>query len=232
MEASDAIDYMLSVMNSPRRRYHSPGREEQAARTRLRILAGARLRFERDGYAATSMAAIATEAGVSLKTVYLAFETKAGLLRALWHLLLRGERDDVPVGEQAWFREVLEEPDPSRQVELNARNSLVVKRRAGRLLEVIRDAASSDPEILALWERIQTEFHANQRTVVDSLAAARALRDGLDTGTAADVLWALNHPTLYQLLARDRGWSPERYEDWLAAILTEQLLGRPAKSDD
>src|SRR6478752_8819506 len=94
------------------RRYDSTRRREQAAATRREILEAAQRLFERDGYAATTMAAIAAEAGVSLKTVYLAFETKSGLLRALWHLLLRGERDEVVVDEQAWYREVLGEPDP------------------------------------------------------------------------------------------------------------------------
>src|SRR3990170_5355497 len=108
----------------PGRRYDSSRRREQAAATRVQILQAAQELFERDGYAGTSMAAIASAAGVSLKTVYLAFETKSGLLRALWHLLLRGDRDSVPVGEQSWFREVLEEPDPERKLRLNMRNSM------------------------------------------------------------------------------------------------------------
>ena len=61
----------------PRRPYHSPLRREQAAETRRQILRAAQERFERDGYAATSMSAIASAAGVSLKTVYLVFETRA-----------------------------------------------------------------------------------------------------------------------------------------------------------
>ncbi|MGN6871154.1 MAG: TetR/AcrR family transcriptional regulator [Solirubrobacteraceae bacterium] len=206
------------------RRYDSPLRREQAARTRQQILVAAKELFERDGYAATSMAAIASAAGVSLKTVYLVFDTKSGLLRALWHLLLRGEEDSVPVGEQHWYREVLDEPDPERQLRLNARNSLVVKTRAGAILDVIRDAASSDPEIAALWARIQTEFHANQRTIVQSLDDKHALAPGLDVAAATDILWALNHPTLYSLLARERRWSTKRYEGWLADLFCAQLL--------
>lgn len=206
------------------RRYDSPLRREQAARTRQQILVAAKELFERDGYAATSMAAIASAAGVSLKTVYLVFDTKSGLLRALWHLLLRGEDDSVPVGEQHWYREVLDEPDPERQLRLNARNSLVVKARAGAILDVIRDAASSDPEIAALWARIQTEFHANQRTIVQSLDDKHALAPGLDVAAATDILWALNHPTLYSLLARERRWSTKRYEGWLADLFCAQLL--------
>jgi AcrR family transcriptional regulator len=207
-----------------KRSYDSPRRRDQAAATRRQILGAAQRLFERDGYAATTMAAVAAEAGVSLKTVYVAFETKSGLLRALWHLLLRGDQDDVPVGEQPWFREVLDEPDPERQLRLNARNSRVVKVRAGPLMEVIRGAAPSDAEIGALWKRIQSEFRANQRSIVELLAEKKALRRGLDVETATDVLWALNHPSLYQLLAGERDWTPERYEQWLGDLLCAQLL--------
>ena len=206
------------------RSYDSPLRRDQAARTRRQILDSAKELFERDGYAGTSMAAIASAAGVSLKTVYLVFETKSGLLRALWHLLLRGEQDTVPVGEQSWYRGVLDEPDPERQLRLNARNSLMVKTRAGGILEVIRDAASSDPDIAQLWARIQTEFHDNQRAIAQSIADKHALATGLEVTSATDILWALNHPTLYSLLARERGWSAERYERWLADLFCAQLL--------
>jgi AcrR family transcriptional regulator len=206
------------------RSYHSPLRRKQAEATRRQILAAAQELFERDGYAGTSMAAIASASGVSLKTVYLAFETKSGVLRALWHLLLRGDRDDVPVGRQPWFEEVLAEPDARRQIQLNMRNSRAVKARAGALLEVIGSAAAGDPAIGALWSRIQTEFHANQRAVVQSLADKRALKAHLDIDEATDILWSLNHPTVYRLLAGERGWPPERYERWLTALLCSQLL--------
>ncbi len=82
---------------NPKRSYDSPRRREQAAATRRDILAAAQRLFEQQGYAATTMAEIAAEAGVALKTVYTAFETKSGVLRALWNLLLRGDEDDVPV---------------------------------------------------------------------------------------------------------------------------------------
>jgi AcrR family transcriptional regulator len=183
------------------------------------------------GYATTSMAAIASAAGVSLKTVYLAFETKSGLLRALWHLLLRGEHDSIPVGEQPWYRAVLEEPDPECQLRLNMRNSRMVKVRAGATLEVIRSAASGDPDIGALWSRIETEFHDNQRAIVQSIADKGALAAGLDVAAATDILWALNHPNLYALLARERGWSPERYEQWLGNLLRSQLLSDGARKN-
>ena len=123
------------------RRYDSTRRREQAAATRLEILEAAQRLFERDGYVATTMAAVAAEAGVALKTVYLGFETKAGLLRALWHLRLRGDEADVPIAERQWYRDVIAEPDPERQLRLGAHNARLVKERAAKLMRVMRDAA-------------------------------------------------------------------------------------------
>ena len=173
------------------------------------------------------MAAIAAEAGVALKTVYVAFETKSGVLRALWHLLLRGDEDDAPVAERRWYREVLDEPDPERQLRLNARNSRAVKTRAAALLEVIRAAAPSDADIAALWSRIQTDFYDNQRAIVESLHEQEGAAAAASTSTrATDILWTLNHPDLWQLLVGERGWTPEQYEQWFGDTACAQLLRR------
>ena len=214
---------------NPKRSYHSPRRREQAAATRGTILNAAQRLFERQGYAATTMAAIAAEAGVALKTVYVAFETKSGVLRALWNLLLRGDEEDVPVAERDWYREVLEEADPERQLRLTARNSRAVKLRIATALEVIRTAAPTDPEIAELWRRIQTEFHANQRVIVESLNAKHALDPELEVERAADILWTINHPDLWQLLVVQRGWTSEQYEQWCGDVACWQLLSPGAQ---
>ena len=207
------------------RRYDSPRRREQAAATRLAILDAAQRLFERDGYGPTTMAAIAAEARVSLKTVYVAFETKGGVLRALWNLRLRGGPDEAPIGQQAPYREVLDEPDPERQLRLNARNSRQGKLRIGPLGEVIRSASPLDPDIAALWRRINSDYHANQRQIVESLRAKNALRPGLDVRRATDILWTINHPDTWNLLVTLRGWTPARYEAWAAEAACTQLLG-------
>ena len=206
------------------RPYESVVRREQAAATRRRILEAAQRLFERDGYTATTMAAIAEEARVSLKTVYLAFETKSGIVRALWHLLLRGDEEATPVGERPWFRAVLDEADPERKLRLNIRNATVVRSRIGGLLNVIRDAAPTDPEIAVLWARIRTDFYDNQRAVVEDLRKRRALRRGLGVDRAADILWTLNHPDVYRLLVTERGWTRDGHEKWLSDLVCSQLL--------
>jgi AcrR family transcriptional regulator len=206
------------------RRYNSPRRREQAAATRTAILEAAERLFEQRGYAATTIAAIAAEAEVASKTVYLAFETKAGVLRALWNKQLRGDLEDIPIPEREWYRETVEEPDPERQLRLNARNSRAIKTRIGSVAEVIRTAAPAEPELAALWDRMEAEFHAAQGAIVESLAEKKALRRGLDVERATDILWTLNHPDVWQLLVRERGWTPEEWERWFADTACSQLL--------
>ena len=212
------------------RAYNSPRRREQAAATRRAILDAAQVLFERQDYAATSMGAIAAEAGVSVKTVYLAFETKSGVLRALWNLLLRGDEGDAPVAARAWYRAVLDEPDPERQLRMNARNSRRGKARIGALLGVIRRAAPFDADIAALWRRIQDDYLDNQKAIVASVAAKGALRDGLDVDRGADILWTVNHPDVFALLVGERGWTLDHYEAWSAEVSCDQLLAPSRRS--
>ena len=206
------------------RTYNSPRRREQAAATRGQILEAAQRLFVSDGYAATTMAAIAAEAGVALKTVYLAFDSKSGVLRGVWDVALGGADDAVPVDRRAWYREVVDEPDPERKLRLNARNSRVVKQRAAPLMEVIRSAAHVDQDSSALWELIQSEFHDNQRSIVTLLHRAKALRPGLGVDRATDILWTLNHPDVWQLLVVRCDWTPAQYERWFGDTVCAQLL--------
>jgi AcrR family transcriptional regulator len=207
-----------------KRSYSSPRRRAQAEATRRDILVAAQQLFEQQGYPATTMAQVAGEAGVSLKTVYLAFATKSGLLRTLWNFLLRGDDEDRPVAEQDWYRQVLDEPDPERRLRLNAHNSTLGKQRISGILEVIRNAAPTDSEIASLWQRIQAEYHANQRAIVEPLGTQNQLRKGLDVDRATDILWTINHPNTWQLLVVDRGWTFAQYEQWTGDLACAQLL--------
>lgn len=215
----------MATSPAPKRPYRSPRREQQALATRVAILDSAQQLFERDGYVATTVEAVAAEADVVTKTVYLAFGTKSALLRAVWDRVLKGDTDDAPVDQRAWYVALVEEPDPRIQVELVARNSCAVKRRIGPMLRAIRSAAAVDPDGDALWRLIQSDFHANQQRIVEAIADHGGLRPGLDVATATDVLWTLNHPDVWLLLTGERGWSAEAFETWFGAIVAQQLLG-------
>ena len=210
------------------RQYLSPRRAQQAAATRLEIVRAAQRLFEAQGYAATTMAAIAAEADVALKTVYLAFDTKPRLLRGVWDLALKGDNAEAPVAERPWYVAVLEEPDPERKLRQLAQASCTVKQRVAAVLRVIRDAAPSDEDIGALWALIQSDFHANQGAIIATLDKARALAPGLDAARATDILWTLNHPDVWLLLVGERDWTPEQFETWLGDAAIDQLL-RPRR---
>ena len=130
------------------------------------------------------------------------------------------------MAERPWYREVVEEPDPERQLRRNAHNARVVKERIGGVLKILRSAAPVDPDAEALWRLIQSDFHDNQRVIVESLDSRQALRPGLDVARATDILWTLNHPDVWLLLVGERGWPPEQWERWLADTTCAQLLRR------
>lgn len=207
------------------RSYHSPRRRKQATETQRHILDNAQRLFEQRGYLAVSMGTIAIEADVASKTIYLAFGTKGGVLRAVWQRVLNGADDDDPVVSRAWFLEAFDETDPERQLRLNARNSAAVKQRAGAMLSVIRGAASADADAKELWQLIESDFHTNQASIVAALRKRRALRAGLSVAQATDLLWTINHPDLWRLLVIERKWTVSAYETWTADTACAQLLG-------
>ncbi len=207
-----------------RRRYDSPRRREQAAQTRADILDAAERLFLQDGFAATSMPTIAAAAGVSLKTVYLAFATKAGVLHALWDVRLGGDHEPVPVVERGWYLQLLEEDDPLSLLHALTHQSRVVKDRAGAVMLTVRQAAAVEPAIAELWQRIETEFRKVLGGAADRLTVLGALTERLDATTATDILWTLNHPDTWNLLVHGCHWSSARYEQWLYETLVAQLI--------
>jgi AcrR family transcriptional regulator len=215
---------MAASVNS-RRGYDSPRRREQAVETRRKILDAAEELFARDGYAATAMPAIAEQAGVALKTVYLGFGTKAGVLHGLWDVRLGGDDQPIPVVERPWYRQLLRGDDPVSLVRIAARQSRTVKERAGELMRIIGQAAATEPALADLWDRIETEFRAVLGGFAERLDELGALAPGVDVTLATDLLWTLNHPDTWYLLVHGCGWTGERYEQWVGDTLIAQLLG-------
>jgi AcrR family transcriptional regulator len=187
------------------------------------ILDAARRLFEREGYVATSIQAIAKEAGVAAKTIYLAFGSKVNLLRGVWANRLAPGEADVPVLGRSWYRQVLQDNDPRQKLRRMVEHSVSVKSRSARLLELIR-SASSDNEVRALWNEIDTKLRHVAEDFVKQLSVAGALRPDLSIREAADALWALNHPTVWQLLVVQQRWTAAAYAVWLERTLASELL--------
>jgi TetR/AcrR family transcriptional regulator of autoinduction and epiphytic fitness len=206
-----------------KRSYSSARRDAQAAATRRSILDAAHRLFVAHGYAATTMQAIAGEAGVAVQTVYAAFGTKRELMRQLIEGTITGDDDPAPVTRRAESRAVADEPDASRRAQLDAALSRTIVQRVGPIVRVAEEAAASDPDLAATMETIRA---ARRREMLDAatlLAGPEGLR--LDQEEAAATLYVLYSPQVADMLMKDHGWSPQRYEAWLARMILEAVLG-------
>lgn len=208
----------------PTRAYDATRRREQAARTRAAVVEAAGRRFLADGFARTTVAAVARDAGVSVETVYKGFGTKAGLAKAVHDRAVVGEGPDVPVLEGEFVGRNLAEPDPVRKVLAFGAQIAVVADRTGPVLRVVRDAAAADDGAAAVWAQVQDERLAGMAAFADHLAEGGLLRPDVDGDEARDVLWALSGVELWELLVVRRGWDVDRYGRWLGRQLVVALL--------
>ncbi len=223
-----------SVNRRPAPDARPDGRSARADRTRARVLEAARRLFAARGYAATSIEAVAAAAGVSAETIYKRFRNKRNLLLAV----LEGQV--VPAGPpQESATGFLAAPGLSRvramasqrdQVRALAAFSRSVLQRAAPLHAVLRAAAAADPELAGVLHADHQARLRAQRGLIDMLASRGPLREGLTRDEAAGTYSALASPELFTLVTTAHGWSPERYEAWLADTLTLLLLPPPGKA--
>jgi AcrR family transcriptional regulator len=215
---------MTDDVKPTRRRYDASGRRARAQQTREHVVAVATRLFERDGYAPTTIAGVAQEAGVSPETVYKTFGSKPLLLRAAINTAVRGDSGSTPLRRRAVIDQIRQEPDARRQLELYAAMLEEVQPRLAPLIGVMREAAPRHPEITAALEQLNRDRLDGMSELAAQLAARSVLRPGVDERQARDVLWTLNSPELYELLVVARGWSGPEYRRWITETLIAVLL--------
>lgn len=207
-----------------RRRYDASGRQRAAAETRLRILDSARDLFVADGYAATTVAAIAGAAGVAVDTVYATVGTKPALFRELIELALSGGDRPVPGAERDYVRRMRDEPDTAGKLAIYAAAVTAIQGRLAPLFRTLDAAAAADGQLAALWQEITDRRVANMRLLAADLAAAGGIRADLTLDEVADIVWTMNGSEYYTRLVTERGWTPERFERWLHDAWCRLLL--------
>src|SRR3954451_20050294 len=215
----------MSADEVKRKPYQSPVRAGAARETRRRIRAAAAELFTTEGYAATTMTAVAAAAGVSAPTVYLSFEPKAALLNECIRVAVRGGDEEAPLMARAGFRSVLEAP-PERMLARLADASAQLMRRAARLLAVGESAWNQDPLLREFRERGHAATRADALAIAKALRRARVLRTGMSPQRAADVIYALTaSESVYLRLVDDQGWSDSAYARMLERALVGALTG-------
>ena len=210
-----------------KRRYDAAGRRSRAEQARRRVLDVARALFTGDGYAATTMAAIAAAAGVSVESIYKTHGSKARLALALFHRAIAGQ--DAEPAEVRADRLSAEERDPVRR--LRAFGALVgeVTPRVAPLMLLVRTAAAGDPELADVWEQMLDERLERMAGHARRLAEAGHLRPGVTVEEARDVLWLYSAPEVYELMVDRRGWSPERFGAWVGGTYVAALVDRSSQ---
>jgi AcrR family transcriptional regulator len=210
----------VSGVNTERRL----SRRERADQTRARMIEAAYRLFMRDGYAATTMQAVAEEAGVAVQTVYFTFRTKAGLLREV-------DTRAIPGGDQGldWsqriYRQLAEERTATRLIAMwVTATAAVLKRITGFVAQV---GAGLDMDAASVERRNLERDHWFQR-LIERLDMLGALKPDLTASRALDVARALVRIEAYQEMLQRWGWTEQEWIDWATCVLVRELLAESA----
>lgn len=206
----------------PPRSYNSTRRREQARRTADRIVAVSEELFLADGYAGTSVAAIAGAAEVSVDTIYKTFGGKPGLVRAIFQRAIAGE-GPVPAEERS-DRLQAEESDPRKIIAGWGRFVTELAPRASPMVLLVRSAAATDPELAELLIEIDDARLRRMTQNARRMHRAGHLRPGVTIAAAADIMWTYSSAELYELLVLRRGMPLQRYGRFVADAMTAALL--------
>jgi AcrR family transcriptional regulator len=207
-----------------RRRYSSAVRAEQAAATRRAVLDAARELFAENGYAATSIAAIAQRAGVAVDTVYAAAGRKPALLRVLVETSLSGTDQAVPAEQRAYVIRIRAASSAREKIAIYAAAVSDIGARMAPVHRALAEASVGDADCAALRAEISARRANNMRLFAADLRATGDLRGDLTDDEVADIVWSTNAAEYRALLVGERGWSAERFGTWLADAWTRLLL--------
>lgn len=206
-----------------KRRYHSPTREAQAARTRAQIVEAADHLFRTQGFGTTTVRQIAEAADVVPETVYATFGTKAGLLTAVIDARLAPD-GHASILDRPELVALSQERDQRKVLRGFARDYATMSERVRPISEVLRTAKAVDPDMAAVRHEIEGHRYRYMRTIAEWLADRGPLIVNVDR--AADIIWTLASPDVGRMVCEDRGWTTDDYADWLEETLASTLFPR------
>ncbi|GAB2593330.1 TetR/AcrR family transcriptional regulator [Kribbella endophytica] len=211
-------------MPEVKRSYDASGRREQAEARRRAVVVAAQELFARDGFRATTIAAVARNAGVSAESVYKGFGTKAALAKAVFDRVIAGDDEPVPVVQRAEAQAIAAEPDVRKKLALYAGGAAERQVRSAGVQILIRDGRHVDETLEEVWQNLLAERLTGMTMLATHLHGTGQLRAGLDVDEVRDLLWTYISVEVYELLVLDRDWPLDRYTAWLARTLVSALL--------
>ena len=201
-----------------KRAYNSTLRESKAERTRNRVLDAARDLFEAEGFALATIEGIAKAANVSAPTVYLLFQSKRGIVRALLDRAFPPEEVEARADHQL----LQDTPEAGlRSIAKLAREMYDAERKE---MSFFRGAFMLSPELKELEAERETKRYHRQEEAIKAYGAKKWLAPHLTVNQARDIFWAFSGRDLYRLMVVERGWSSDAYQTWLGDLLIKSLL--------
>ena len=199
---------MVAKAKVPRSAYRSPLRALQAEQTRQAVLDSAARLFTERGWAATTVAAVAAQAGTAVETVYSGFGSKSGLLTAAIDAAIAGDAEPIPLAQRPQYAQL---GMGTRDARMSAAAHIIALAhdRSVPLLRALQEAAASDAAALERWEKYEADRRTEIATGLAMVLGHRA------AAHLADSVWALACPEVFAKLVLHRGWSLTRYEKWL-----------------
>lgn len=207
------------------------GRGAQAQATRRRIVDAAAELFVANGYVPTTLEQIAKQAGVAVQTVYFHFGNKRSVLKEAVDVAAVGDDEPVALLDRPFYTELDAEPDPLHLITRWVQGSREIFVRVAPIMLVVRDAAVVDPEMAVQWRINEQQRVTAFRVLAQQLADRAALRPGTSVEEATDILLALAGIEVYLTLT-GRGWSPERWQEWVTMMVIAALLPRQQPPHD
>lgn len=215
----------MPKLNSTKRKYDSTRRQVQAGETRRQILEAANKLFIKHGYAGATIEAIAKEAGVALKTVYAVFKNKWKILVTLLNNSSSNSgEENIPMLERAGPKAVAQERDQRRQLQMFAQVIANNMGGAAYISEIMQVAAKTEADVDKMVQNLNKQRWQHMAVAVQQIVTNGPLQEEMDAAQATDIVWTLTSPEVFLLLTRDRGWSKEKYAEWLADTLIKALL--------
>ncbi|MFS0702961.1 TetR family transcriptional regulator [Cellulomonas sp. 179-A 9B4 NHS] len=191
------------------------------------MLAAAADLFAEQGYAATSVAAVAARAGVSTQTVYNTVSGKPQLLKAAYDVALAGDDEPVPMAERPEVRRLYALTDPAAFLHGYAELGRQLLERVGPLmLRLANGAAAGDPDLVEHVRVTDGERAVGTLMVARRVEELGALAPGLTAEAARDRIWTLNSVQVWHLLVAGRGWSHDEYAAWIGDAMCAAVLAR------
>jgi len=208
-----------------RRGYSSERRARTAEDTRVRILDAGHALFGRDGIDRTTIADIAREAGVGTSTVYATLGSKEGIQRGLMERALFGS------GFQSAHAMLTGVSDPVRLIELTPCIARAIHEGESGDLGLLRRTSGFSPALKKMEQEFEALRYSMQEPRLRALFEAGLNRKDLSFEDARLILWTYTGRDIYRMLVEDGGWTPDRYQTWLAQTLLDALVEKgPAAS--